>query len=164
MISKKKKKENDFFFFFNFYLFMIVTQRERGRDTGRGRSRLHAPGARRGTRSRVSRIAPWAKGRRQTAAPPRDPSFFLFKTLSLSSCYLDARCASVTEISDFKILFKFKLVNIYCIICFSGRFKDSSLGYNTQGLLHQVPSLMPSPSYPIVPPTSPPATLFVSYS
>ncbi|XP_048971754.1 desumoylating isopeptidase 1 isoform X2 [Canis lupus baileyi] len=42
---------------------MLVTQRERGRDTGRGRSRLHAPGARRGTRSRVSRIAPWAKGK-----------------------------------------------------------------------------------------------------
>ena len=63
------------FFFFNFYLFMIVTERERerGRDTGRGRSRLHAPGARCGIRSRVSRIAPWAKGRRQTAAPPRDP-------------------------------------------------------------------------------------------
>ena len=66
-----------FFFFFNFYLFMIVTERERGRDTGRGRSRLHAPGARRGIRSRVSRIAPWAKGRRQTAAPPRDPPVFL---------------------------------------------------------------------------------------
>ena len=52
---------------------MIVTERETGRDTGRGRSRLHALGARRGIRSRVSRIAPWAKGRRQTAAPPRDP-------------------------------------------------------------------------------------------
>ena len=60
---------------------MIVTEtererereRERGRDTGRGRSRLHAPGARCGIRSGVSRIAPWAKGRRQTAAPPRDP-------------------------------------------------------------------------------------------
>ena len=62
------------FFFFNFYLFMIVTERERGSDTGKGRSRLHAPGARRGIRSRVSRIAPWAKGRRQTAAPPRDPT------------------------------------------------------------------------------------------
>ncbi|XP_072672190.1 patatin-like phospholipase domain-containing protein 4 isoform X2 [Canis lupus baileyi] len=48
-------------------------ERERGRDKGRGRSRLHAPGARRGIRSRVSRIAPWAKGRRQTTAPPRDP-------------------------------------------------------------------------------------------
>ena len=57
---------------------MIVTQRERGRDTGRGRSRLHALGARRGIRSRVSRIVPWAKGRRQTAAPPRDPYIYIF--------------------------------------------------------------------------------------
>ena len=48
-------------------------ERERGRDTGGGRSRLHAPGARRGTRSQNSKIAPWAKGRRQTAEPPRDP-------------------------------------------------------------------------------------------
>uniref|UniRef100_A0A8C0QUB0 Corin, serine peptidase n=1 Tax=Canis lupus dingo TaxID=286419 RepID=A0A8C0QUB0_CANLU len=45
---------------------MIVTQRERGRDIGRGRSRLHALGARCGIQSRVPRIAPWAKGRRQT--------------------------------------------------------------------------------------------------
>ena len=30
-------------------------------------------GARRRTRSRDSRIAPWAKGRCQTAEPPRDP-------------------------------------------------------------------------------------------
>ena len=54
---------------------MIERERERegGRDIGRGRSRLQAPGARCGIRSQVSRIAPWAKGRRQTAAPPRDP-------------------------------------------------------------------------------------------
>ena len=60
---------------------MIVThrERERGIDTGRGRSRLHAPGARRGIRSRVSRIAPWAKGRRQIAAPPRDPKGNILK-------------------------------------------------------------------------------------
>ena len=72
-------------FFFNFYLFMIVRgiERERGRDTGRGRSRLHTLGARRGIRSRVSRIAPWAKGRRQTAAPPRDPHIYTFLNLSL---------------------------------------------------------------------------------
>ena len=59
---------------------MIVTERERerGRDIGRGRSRLHAPGARCGTRSRVPRIAPWAKGRRQTAAPPRCSYALLF--------------------------------------------------------------------------------------
>ena len=59
---------------------MIVTERERererGRDTGGGRSSM--PGARRGIRSWVSRIAPWAKGRRQTAAPPRDPPFPFF--------------------------------------------------------------------------------------
>ena len=30
-------------------------------------------GARCGTRSQVSRITPWAEGRRQTAEPPRDP-------------------------------------------------------------------------------------------
>ncbi|CAD7687697.1 unnamed protein product [Nyctereutes procyonoides] len=67
------------FFFFFFYLFMIVTERERerGRDIGRGRSRLHALGARRGIRSRVSRITPWAKGRRQTTAPPRDPNMYI---------------------------------------------------------------------------------------
>ena len=58
-----RKYKRFFFLIFFFYLFMIVTQRdrERGRDTGRGRSRLHGPGARRGIRSRVSRIAPWAK-------------------------------------------------------------------------------------------------------
>ena len=71
-----------FSFFLNFYLFMIVTERERegGRDTGRGRSRLHAPGARCGIRSRVSGNTPWAKGRRQTAVPPRDPpnTFFFY--------------------------------------------------------------------------------------
>ena len=60
------------------FFFMIVTEREREADTGRGRSRLHAPGARRGIRSRVSRIAPWAKGRRQTTAPPRDPRLRFF--------------------------------------------------------------------------------------
>ncbi|XP_035561712.1 meiotic recombination protein SPO11 isoform X8 [Canis lupus familiaris] len=40
------------------------SQRERGRNIGRGRSRLHAPRARCGIRSRISRIAPRAKGRR----------------------------------------------------------------------------------------------------
>ena len=30
-------------------------------------------GARPGTQSRVSRITPWAEGRRSTAEPPRDP-------------------------------------------------------------------------------------------
>ena len=58
-------------FFLKDFIYSRETQREA--ETDRGRSRLHAPGARCGIRSRVSRIAPWAKGRRQTAAPPRDP-------------------------------------------------------------------------------------------
>ena len=66
-----------FFYLKILFIYSWETERERGRDTGRGRSRLHALGARRGIRSRVSRIAPWAKGRRQTAAPPRDPPFLL---------------------------------------------------------------------------------------
>ena len=56
-----------FFFFKDFYLFIHERHRERkrGRDTGGGRSRLHAGSrARCGTRSLDSRIAPWAKGRR----------------------------------------------------------------------------------------------------
>ena len=56
---------------------MIVTQREREREAetqaeGEAGSML---GARCGIRSQVSRIAPRAKGRRQTAASPRDPKF-----------------------------------------------------------------------------------------
>ena len=43
---------------------MIDIERERGRVTGRGGEAGSMPGARRGTRSRDSRIAPWAKGRR----------------------------------------------------------------------------------------------------
>ena len=72
------RPQNLFFFFKILFIHSWETQRdrERGRDTGRGRSRLHAPGARRGTWSRVSRITPWAKGRRQTTAPPRDPPHF----------------------------------------------------------------------------------------
>ena len=56
-----KEKNADvfhFFFFLRFYLFMRDTHRERetGRDTGRGRSRLLTEqGAQRGTRSQVSR-------------------------------------------------------------------------------------------------------------
>ena len=40
-------------------------------------------GARCGIPSRVSRIAPWAKGRRQTVAPPRDPSSWVLKHITL---------------------------------------------------------------------------------
>ena len=49
-----------------------MRDRERGRDAGRGRSRLYQ-GARCGTRSLDSRITLWAKGRSQTTEPLRDP-------------------------------------------------------------------------------------------
>nr|XP_055187901.1 protein archease isoform X1 [Nyctereutes procyonoides] len=50
-----------------FYSFMIEAETQAEGETG---STL---GARRRTRSWDSRIVPWAKGRRQTAEPPRDP-------------------------------------------------------------------------------------------
>ena len=56
---------------------MTDTERERGRDTGRGISRLHA-GSLTWDPSRDSRIVPWAKGRRQTTEPPRDPQRYSF--------------------------------------------------------------------------------------
>ena len=59
---------------------MIDTEREAETEAGS----LH------GTRSWVSRIAPRAKGRRQTAEPPRDPKHL---TLDLSSS-LDLRVVS----------------------------------------------------------------------
>ena len=55
------------------YLFMIDIEREREAETQEEGEAGSMQGARRGTRSRDSRIAPWAKGRRQTAEPPRDP-------------------------------------------------------------------------------------------
>ena len=78
-------------FLTSFLKFFYDSHRERGRDTGRGRSRLHAPGAQSGIRSRVSRIVPWAKDRQQTTATPKDPLFLtsggpstLFSTVATS--------------------------------------------------------------------------------
>ena len=48
-------------------------EREREAETQAEGEAGSKQGARHGIRSQVSRIAPWAKGRRQTAAPPRDP-------------------------------------------------------------------------------------------
>ena len=67
---------------------MIVTERERGRDIGRGRSRLHAPGARRGIRSRVSRIPPWAKA---GAKPLRHPGIPIMPFLKRFYLFIHGR-------------------------------------------------------------------------
>ena len=55
------------------YLFMREREREREREAQAEREAGSTPGARCGTRSRDSRIAPWAKGRSGTTEPPRDP-------------------------------------------------------------------------------------------
>ena len=54
-------------------LFFLIHERhkERGRDTGGGRSRLHV-GAQCGILFWDLRIMPWAEGRHLTAEPPRD--------------------------------------------------------------------------------------------
>ena len=63
-------------FFFEFYLF--IHDREREAETQAEGEAGSMPGARRGTRSQDSRIVPWAKGRCQTAEPPRDPPDYFF--------------------------------------------------------------------------------------
>ena len=64
-------------FFLKIYLFIFIYDRHREREkeaeTQEEGEAGSMPGARRGTRSRDSRVTPWAKGRRQTAEPPRDP-------------------------------------------------------------------------------------------
>ena len=67
------------FFFFKDFIYLSMRDREREGEREAEREVGSMQGARCGTRSRVSRIAPWAKGRRQTAAPPRDPYLFIFK-------------------------------------------------------------------------------------
>ena len=63
-----------------FFKILSIHNRQRGRDTGRGRSRLHAGSLRawHGTRSWVSSIMPWAEGRCQTSEPPSDPQGMLY--------------------------------------------------------------------------------------
>ena len=71
---------------------MIVTQRERERDaeTQAEGEAGSMQGAWRGIRSQVSRIVPWAKGRRQTAVPPRDPSLsYIVKTFHLLPSFME---------------------------------------------------------------------------
>ena len=57
---------------------MTVTHREREAETQAEGEAGSMQGARCGTQSRVSRITPWAKGRRQTAATCL---FFIYTSL-----------------------------------------------------------------------------------
>ncbi|CAD7678504.1 unnamed protein product [Nyctereutes procyonoides] len=57
----------------HYYLLHLCTHTKREAETKAEGEAGSMPGARHGTRSQDSRIAPWAKGRHQTAEPPRDP-------------------------------------------------------------------------------------------
>ena len=69
---------------------MIVKQREREAETqaeGESGSMHREPDV--GLDPRSIRIAPWAKGRRQTVAPPRDPHLDVFlETISIHAHFL----------------------------------------------------------------------------
>ena len=55
------------------------------------------PGARHGTRSPDSRITPWAKGRDQTAEPPRDPMSLVSKVAVLLPSSKLMKCLKMFE-------------------------------------------------------------------
>ena len=78
--SNSSKEVLKYFIFLIFFLFTYDrhTVRERGRDTGRGRSRLHAPGARCGTRSWDSRI-PEPKAGAKPLSHPGIPIFYFLR-------------------------------------------------------------------------------------
>ena len=66
-----------FFFFTILFIYLFMRDTEREAEGGEAGSMQEA---RRGTRSRESRITPWAKGRRPTTEPPRDPGGVAFDT------------------------------------------------------------------------------------
>ena len=74
MKGKRGQEPLLWFLFFSFKIYLFIHDRGGGAETGGGRRRLHArsptwdsiPGP---------RITPWAKGKHQTAEPPRDPLY-----------------------------------------------------------------------------------------
>ena len=62
-------------FVFRHFIYLLKDS-EREQELGKGQRKREKQTPRTGSPTwdpRVSRITPWAKGRRQTAAPPRDP-------------------------------------------------------------------------------------------
>ena len=75
------------------YLFIHERHTEREAQTqaeGEGEEAGSMQGAWYGTRSRVSRITPWAEGRRWTAESPRDPLLGAFWSMPVGSSGLGA--------------------------------------------------------------------------
>ena len=124
-----------FVFFFNFFflnLFMrhthTHTQREREREreaeTQAEGEAGSMQGARCGTWSWVSRIMPWAKGRRSTTEPPRHPKIYKFlnKDFQLAQIsHFKAHCQTCrAENSQFRVHF-----NEWCIFIWESWSQDS---------------------------------------
>ena len=96
--------------FLRFYLFIRDPERERGR----GRSRLHSmQGAWRGTRSRVSRIMPWAEGGAKPLSHRGCPLLHVFKwvlycplintLLKIDKCKIKGKFFHFTSLSNFPL-------------------------------------------------------------
>ena len=63
-------------FYFKYFIYLFMRDTERSRDTGRGRSRLHAGSP---VWDSIPGLQDHAEGRPQTAEPPRDPHISSFK-------------------------------------------------------------------------------------
>ena len=66
---------------------MRDTEGERGRDTGRGRSRLHA-GSLMWDSNLDPRVTPWAKGSRSTLGPPGVPTSTFVNRVYLQNTHI----------------------------------------------------------------------------
>ena len=124
-----------FFFLQRFYLFIHERHRETGRGTGRGRRSRLKSGSRCGNRSWDSRITPWAKGRHQTAEPPRDPSycFLICSWLKKTRIYLSFQIRPNWQTVEVKLNFvKNNLKEEHITLSAQEYIKNlySSLGFN----------------------------------
>ena len=98
-----------FILFERFYICIHERHRKRGRDTGRGKSRLPV-GIPIGTRSQDPRITTWVKGICSTTEPPRHSCLLHFKRNSLNVSPLTLRVAVSFcryYLSGLKVLFFF---------------------------------------------------------
>ena len=82
---------------------------ERGRDIGRGRSRLPV-GC--GTRSRNPRLMTWAKGRCSTAEPPKRPPITII--LNCLLIYKHSKFPSLWKLWIISISWKYSILIVWC--------------------------------------------------
>ena len=97
------------FFFFKDFIYLFIHDREREAETQSEGEAGSMQGARHGTRSQDSRITPWAKGRCQTAEPPKDPQIFFEHLLCAMLC---ARYWDITKYKRGVVSFGLELTDI----------------------------------------------------